>query len=56
MDKCLDISTDLVEEAKDAIETILRAVKERGDKKKHSTVDYLKKTVKNVSTFIHISI
>lgn len=46
MDKCLDLSTELIEEGKNAIEAMLRVMKEN-EKKKLSTKDYLHRVVKN---------
>eukprot|EP00057_Strongylocentrotus_purpuratus_P003462 XP_003726708.1 PREDICTED: uncharacterized protein LOC100892203 isoform X1 [Strongylocentrotus purpuratus] len=46
MDKCLDMTTDMVEQGKDALEMILRRMKANEDKKL-STKDYLKFIVVN---------
>ena len=56
MDKCLDMTTDMVEQGKDALEMILRRMKANEDKKL-STKDYLKFIVVNVSSMgYHINV
>ncbi|XP_071488165.1 uncharacterized protein [Diadema antillarum] len=46
MERSLDLSSELVEMLKNALETILRGLKAK-EKKKNSTVDYLNRLVKN---------